>query len=1457
MKKILSLLFFVLVGQIQAQKLLIDHASVSNQSFRIGWRSAPGQSYNIYKTRDILHPSWTNITPTGIQSSNLIAEAIATSSDATTFFRLGQTDQSPPEVVSVYPELGAVGVPSRSIVSIELWDQSDIEPSSVVLDVGRQAGLTVASSNVYFSGNTLIYQPDVVLGTSGESVYVSLRVADMQGYVLDAYTWHFRIERDPQVSTNTFIALVAPSQGVSIQADGQAIRRTLNTVRPASGTVTNEIVSVTTNQVIFAYSTGAPPIENGSTLLVSFDAAYPFYRRVLSYVDDSVEKQITAQTEDVPLSELLTDGSLHPSRLEAATGGASVAASLDLLEVVFGEDLSGRVLYEENGVKLHLPSGAWSYTGKINVAWDMFFGRLRSLETSASGDLQISLTPELIFSTAISDNSEIQLTPTATRTFGGMAGPVPVWVDVSVDLFAGVAYSAEAAATAQTTIDISKESVFKIRLQDNKWSNELQDGALVMDFEPITWQVEGSANAVIYLRPQITVLAYSLAGMWVDLKPYVEADGDFQVNPLAYQTALYAGVSSTLGIESRIWYDAWGDKPSWKLFDFRKTLWSTHYPAALGGAPYFVTWLKDEAVREGQGITLYASAEGIPKPSYQWYFNGSPIPGETSDNLSIESVIPSITGDYTLEAYNEKGSATETCNLSIETIPEPPLPDGFILVPGGTRLLGDLTGVGWPEERPVHPVTLNNFYLGSREVTNQEMSDMLNWALGQTPALITVDIDGEYVRNAQGDVQGLLRVGDLDCGVQYNDVTEVFSPVTGKANWPCVEVSWYGAAAYCNFLSLQQGRSPFYDFVTWEGNWNVDGFRLPTEAEWEYAAAGGNNGADTLYAGSDQIDSIGWYIDNSSSELKNVGQKMPNELGLHDMTGNASEWVNDWYSDNYYSVVPEDSPKGVSSIDSVEKAYRGGSFSDYSEDCRIAARYFDYPYSSFGDTGFRVLSPSFSANIIQAAFVDSIPDYSLDVNTDSDNFFLREYDVNGDREDHENLDIYYEILPEGTPLSNVEIVVYKGDSSTVETTLSGATNVNGTFKTGENLHITWTPSILLAEDHPGFYRLQLNVYLEGRAEPVVQTSIADADPSTPGWQCPQDALAVHDLMWKHRPIIHVHPADIGRPSNTYRFLLNATTTNHLSQPGTFTKEWVNEGLVTNSMFSTMNREGAFLDLFDDNIATIGDIKTFSDDQLQNVFATEPGAETVYHTAVSPAEQGGAVNFSFLQFWMFYNFSRRPFASWPTEPNVQHEGDLEHCQIAVRLKDEGDSSNKVKWVIPFGATASQHYYAQTLRWDLNDGSAAANAHSQAHVEHGNNRLVVYVALGAHATYLAADDDITVDEYLGSQRIYEEPGTLDFRDRTQNSEPLGYVLIHAVEDQIFSGFRGRWGFYDPEATGPLSQFEQGVPGLPRRAAKISADQELNLKRFPIELHNRAVKDDQRDEMTIPAHMSYILF
>ncbi|MFZ2901191.1 MAG: SUMF1/EgtB/PvdO family nonheme iron enzyme [Saprospiraceae bacterium] len=180
---------------------------------------------------------------------------------------------------------------------------------------------------------------------------------------------------------------------------------------------------------------------------------------------------------------------------------------------------------------------------------------------------------------------------------------------------------------------------------------------------------------------------------------------------------------------------------------------------------------------------------------------------------------------------------------------------------------------------------------------------------------------------------------------------------TNPGDNPVVRVRWYDAVAYANWVSRQKGYS---EVIAQDdsGNIKIDpaskGYRLPTEAEWEYAAKGGRPGMNnvTIYSGSNSLDSVGWIYENRTLP---VGQKKPNPLGLYDMSGNVWEWCWDWYGSYPGSLEKKDyAGPGNRGLRGIRRVIRGGSLGSGDANCRISNRNSSLPHRSYDDCGFRL-----------------------------------------------------------------------------------------------------------------------------------------------------------------------------------------------------------------------------------------------------------------------------------------------------------------------------------------------------------------------------------------------------------------------------------------------------------------------------------------------------------------------
>ncbi len=236
---------------------------------------------------------------------------------------------------------------------------------------------------------------------------------------------------------------------------------------------------------------------------------------------------------------------------------------------------------------------------------------------------------------------------------------------------------------------------------------------------------------------------------------------------------------------------------------------------------------------------------------------------------------------------------------------------GMALVQGGTFMMGDQNGGGERNELPVHEETVKSFYIGKYEVTQKEWMDVM--------------------------------------GVNKSRVKGDQNPVTN--------ITFYEMLEYCNKLSEKQGYKPVYTIngTKIEVDMEANGYRLPTEVEWEYACKGGVNGQNTKYSGSDDILSVAWYSGNSKRTSHPVGQLKPNELGIYDMNGNAWEACYDWWDPGHYAdrkKNPDKYPLGPTR--GSRKVRRGGGYSDREAGCTVSYRHQFRPNAPSNIVGLRL-----------------------------------------------------------------------------------------------------------------------------------------------------------------------------------------------------------------------------------------------------------------------------------------------------------------------------------------------------------------------------------------------------------------------------------------------------------------------------------------------------------------------
>ena len=338
--------------------------------------------------------------------------------------------------------------------------------------------------------------------------------------------------------------------------------------------------------------------------------------------------------------------------------------------------------------------------------------------------------------------------------------------------------------------------------------------------------------------------------------------------------------------------------------------------------------------RDGDGDGFVNGRDKCPKNYYA--SNGGCPPPKPKDR----------DGDGTPDKEDDcpdvKGPLTNRGCPFVATLPAT-IPSGMALIRGGTFTMGDQFNEGLTNEKPTHSVTLSDFYIGKYEVTFEEY--------------------------------------DAFCTATAREKPDDRS--WGRGRRPVINVDWYDAVEYCNWRSQKESLGLVYtidktrkdpnnqnnnDTKRWtvSMNLNAKGYRLPTEAEWEYAAREGGkkvrfgNGRDVINPSEINFNASASYKKDYSvtgeyrQKTVPVDELSANSFGLKHISGNVWEWCSDWYGDKYYTQ--SDGKRNPLGPDSGQyRVLRGGSWFNYPENCRVANRYFNNPYVRNLDIGFRVV----------------------------------------------------------------------------------------------------------------------------------------------------------------------------------------------------------------------------------------------------------------------------------------------------------------------------------------------------------------------------------------------------------------------------------------------------------------------------------------------------------------------
>jgi hypothetical protein len=503
--------------------------------------------------------------------------------------------------------------------------------------------------------------------------------------------------------------------------------------------------------------------------------------------------------------------------------------------------------------------------------------------------------------------------------------------------------------------------------------------------------------------------------------------------------------------------------------------------------------------------------------------------------------------------------------------------------------------------------------------------------------------------------------------------------------------------------------------------------------------------------------------------------------------------------------------------------------------------------------GTEVISNAVKVIVYDIGFIDNIPDYSLDSNKDSDNFFLRQHGVSV-KADYKDIDIYYYILPTELKVNEVKIVIRKeADETTsgVVETLYGE-QANGQYKTGAELNVKWsdvrvaTTTTTKSFRDNSFYTVQLEVAING-VEETFKTPLGDADTTMPTYQCKEKCLVIHDLVYKHRPAITmsckelvvehgpVYPFSDKIVSN-YKFKKKGSSlTNNAAWADTPATPNYSTGSFPTA--ATMPIRQEFTYLYPVLKASIDNDATGASNHYieigRDLKSSTKKDETLFHRGhISRGNSSG--NYCFIRFWMFEPASYAPY-NVPFYSNAFiHQGDWEMVQLCIKLT----GIKKSDWFRPHAATASQHYYGQTLAWRIDKNGPEGLAQEYVGTEDNGNRVKIYIAENSHATYFREGNLKTDSEKCGTQIQYEAAIGSSYQDKISKTlnEVKEYDLIplNYQEKRGIGDWPGKWGkdgwtSYSIAPAGPFLR-QADIP-----ATSTSPSGKLTLQSDPKTFHN----------------------
>ncbi|MDD4025974.1 MAG: SUMF1/EgtB/PvdO family nonheme iron enzyme, partial [Kiritimatiellae bacterium] len=728
----------------------------------LAWLAEADTFYEIYSTTNLAGP-WELAVADPVNSTNLVGQMELLSAERSRFFRVRKLDTQGPAITARYPGAGAVGVGRFAALSLELSDSSGLNTNSCRLTVNGGTAQTNGCLGVTALPDGFQFAPFEAWGDYGATVTVSFACLDLKGNAT-YQEWFFVLEVQPLVSDNLLhLSTVQPAQSTSAP--------TLMSLPPPPGVrfvggLT--LIEQTADSITFGYS-GSHGLYAGA-VLVSHDASNRFYRRITSLSDDPANGRVTAYTQDVPLTDIVQEGSFSPE-VFIPVGGLpqTLWGDADLgvgIPFNLNQDFAVGTLEWPN-VRLRPAKLKVNLEGSLDLSCQIRDWQVMALGADFQSSLDMEIRSGVEFYQQFAFLSRTTTLGSAPLGYvAGAIGPVPVWIELQAAVDLTFEAKTEGSVSFYTGYDVYATANAALDWTAAGGLTHTYGGSFDVVPVPLDVPVKLTAEANLYLKPRLSALVYSLAGASLDCRrgPCVKAEytlGDEQCEITLSDKWSVNGALTIVGVDD-------GVLPDVTFFQEENIVETWYWPEIPESSPVFTRHPAGGEYAAGAAVTLTASASGSPAPTYQWYQNGKALPGRTAAALSL-TMGASAVGSYHCAARNRIGSSTsQTAALALPAS----APAGMALIPAGSFQMGDNLD-GETSAQPVHTVYVSAFYMDKTEVTWAKWQEVRTWA----------------------------AASGYDIG----------STGAGKAaNHPVHTVSWYDCVKWLNARSQKEGLAPCY-----------------------------------------------------------------------------------------------------------------------------------------------------------------------------------------------------------------------------------------------------------------------------------------------------------------------------------------------------------------------------------------------------------------------------------------------------------------------------------------------------------------------------------------------------------------------------------------------------------------------------------------------------------------------